>query len=434
MENGPVNTSRHSFSASEPTVRAASGGVGRQVFSLMAQAWQQPTVAATGMFAASGGAFALGNLMLARVLPIEEFGRLALALALFNITILIAPVGIDQAVLRHPIDPGPRLLLFLLGTATIAALVVTAGSVAAGGLRPDEVTALAVAIVAGSIVTQVVAVLRAAQQPFRAITYATMLNWSILLVGASALLLPVRHSTTVLWLLAAANLASAARGCYLLVTRYRVPVERRVAIDWREASSLLGIAAVSTISIQLERLVTPIVLDLRALATFSVLASVAIFPFRLVTAGAGFALTPRLKAATDHDARWALVRTELRIVMPFLVVMSAGIIGAAPWLVHLLTRGLYHTTVPLVAAACTNGFVKVVMAIIRAVLTGCGTAEQLSRLNRLNIAGLLASIAGAAIGGRYGLIGILLGISAGSLLAAAPAFRLARQSLGNRVL
>ncbi|WP_221234875.1 oligosaccharide flippase family protein [Sphingomonas aerophila] len=371
--------------------------------------------------------------MLARVLSIEEFGRLALALALFNITTLIAPVGIDQAVLRHPIDPGPRLLLFLLGTATMAALAVAAGSLTAGGLRLDEATALAVAIIAGSIVMQVAAVLRAAQQPFRSIAYATVLSWSILLVGAGALLVPVRHSSTVLWLLAIVNLASAAMGCHLLLTRHRVPEKHRVAIDWREAVSLLGIAAVSTISIQLERLVTPIVLDLRALATFSVLASVAIFPFRLVTAGAGFALTPRLKAATNHRERWALVRTELRIVIPFLTIMSAGIIVAAPWLVRLLTRGLYDITVPLVVAACINGSVKVVFAIIRAVLTGCGTAKQLSHLNLLNIAGLIASIAGAAIGGRYGLVGILLGVSVGNLLAVMPAFRLARQSLRRSV-
>ena len=98
--------------------------------------------------------------MLARGLPVEGFGRVALALALFNILILLAPIGIDQQLLRRRIDPGLPLLMLLLGSG--AAMSATAGVVAvvSGGLSTSEAVWMAVASIAGCVITTASTALR----------------------------------------------------------------------------------------------------------------------------------------------------------------------------------------------------------------------------------------------------------------------------------
>ncbi|HET6621039.1 MAG TPA: hypothetical protein VFG64_13980, partial [Dongiaceae bacterium] len=82
------------------------------------------SLAASLVFAFSGGAFALGNILLARHLPVAEFGRFGLVMALFLISSQVAPLGIDQLMLRRRIDPSFLLFGQFLGQGALAALVV----------------------------------------------------------------------------------------------------------------------------------------------------------------------------------------------------------------------------------------------------------------------------------------------------------------------
>jgi O-antigen/teichoic acid export membrane protein len=50
---------------------------------------------ASGGFALSGAAFAVGNLLLARTMPTDDFGRFSLGLALFIVFSHMAPFGIN---------------------------------------------------------------------------------------------------------------------------------------------------------------------------------------------------------------------------------------------------------------------------------------------------------------------------------------------------
>lgn len=54
---------------------------------------RSPASVAPAVYGSSGVGIALSNLLLARALPPREFGRLALALALMNLAIPLAPAG-----------------------------------------------------------------------------------------------------------------------------------------------------------------------------------------------------------------------------------------------------------------------------------------------------------------------------------------------------
>jgi hypothetical protein len=181
--------------------------------------------------------------------------------------------------------------------------------------------------------------------------------------------------------------------------------------------------------LQLERLLVPVTLGLEFLALFSVLASVAIFPFRLVTAGAGFSLVPKLRATTSAAVRRRLVRDELIPLTLLLAGATSCVFLLAPVATTMVTAGRYEIGASLLIAACANGTAKVLQVIPRAILTGCGQARDLSNLNWLGWLGLVASLIGAFAGAGWGLEGVVWGVTIGSLTGTLPAAILAHRRL-----
>ena len=83
--------------------------------------WRVPTLRTAAVYSASGVGFAGANLVLARVLPKEEYALFTLVLALVNFGFALATAGIDGIVLRralecasvqsskHSLTPRPKL-------------------------------------------------------------------------------------------------------------------------------------------------------------------------------------------------------------------------------------------------------------------------------------------------------------------------------------
>jgi hypothetical protein len=396
---------------------------------IMRRLMRQPTLRATAVFALSGLAFAVGNLLLARTMPMGAFGHFALAIALFNVFGLLAPLGLDQAMLRHRIDPGPKLLLFLSVSGLLIGGVVGMGFTHFYGLNVFDGWALALVIAAGGVNAALVALARSRQAEAASLLLVTAASWVLLLVGTLSLIIPMKNSLTPLFLFALGNLFAAGYGWWVMGSNHRVPPEERAPIPWGEAFSLLGIAAIGTAVLQLERLAIPLTIGIHALALFSVLASVAIFPFRLLTASAGFALVPKLRAAKSHVEKMHLIRHELIAVSAILVVSTICIVALVPYATSLLTNGQYEIGFGLALAACFNGCGKVMQSFPRALITACGDDRDIARLNRLGWIGLLTSIAGAFAGARLGLTGLLYGITLGSMVGTLPAILMARRKL-----
>jgi O-antigen/teichoic acid export membrane protein len=390
---------------------------------------RQPTLRATAVFALSGLAFALGNLFLARTMPVAAFGQFTLAVALFNIFGLLAPLGVDQAMLRHRIDPGPKLLLFLSLSGLVMGGAVGMGFAHFSGLTEHDGLALAFVIAAGGVTAALAALARSRQAEAAALLLVTAASWVLLLVGTLSLVVPMNSALPPLFLFTLGNLLAAAYGWWVMGSAHRVPPEERAPIPWGEAFSLLGVAAIGTVMLQLERLVIPLTIGIDALALFGVLASIAIFPFRLLTASAGFALVPKLRAAKSRIEKIRLIRHELLAVAILLVVSTIGIVTLVPFATTMLTAGHYEIGFGLALAACFNGCGKVMQSFPRALITACGNDRDIARLNRLGWIGLITSIVGAFVGAKYGLVGLLYGITLGSMVGTLPAILIARRTL-----
>src|SRR4029453_13842428 len=93
-------------------------------------ALRSPALRAAIAVTISGAAFAIGNLLLARALPKEEYGRFALVLAISVIGIVTGPLAANVIVNRQPVNPGPRLLVRTLTTSSIVGigLAIVAGA------------------------------------------------------------------------------------------------------------------------------------------------------------------------------------------------------------------------------------------------------------------------------------------------------------------
>jgi O-antigen/teichoic acid export membrane protein len=381
------------------------------------------------VFGLSGGAFALGNILLARHLPVAEFGKFGLVMALFLITSQVAPLGIDQLMLRRRIDPSFLLFGRFLGQGALVALAVGILAHVFYDLGLTSILLLSVAIGAGNLIWIVAAGYRSHHKQLAALLAQNACNWLLLAISVLILfvpggdaLLPMSLYCGGMALIGVAAWAGYAR-------RFRVPPSEREQITLQAAAPLLGIAVGGVVAVQLERIVIPLLLDVYALALFNVLTSVAIFPFRMVASGAGFALVPRLRAASSVGERKRLVWHEVRMIALALVGATVFVALLAAPVAEWLTAGRYAPGLLLVLAACANGAAKVVQAIPRAVVTACGSERDVTVLNRLVWVGILAGVAGACVGSWTGLAGLLVGSTLGSLIVAIPATRVAQRAL-----
>lgn len=430
MSDEPLtNTGKRNNSVMTSLILLSQKLKGHSPFTLMQKLMKQPTLRTTAVFAISGSAFAIGTLLLARTMQVEEFGNLVLAVALFNVFGLLAPIGLDQVLLRHRVDPGPKLLMRLILTGSALGLLVGFGFMWATDALIADAAAVSLSIISGGVVATLVALSRSYEQEGYALLLATMASWILLAIGLLSLTLPNEKASLYLILFASGNLAAAIWGWLRISNKHRVPIHEQVKIPWNEAFSLLGIAAIGTLAIQFERLIIPATIGIEALALFSVIASVAIFPFRLLTASAGFSLVPKLRATNDARLRRKLVRVEFFSIISLLLASAIVIVAVAPYIIDLLTGGRYQIGINIAIAACLNGSGKVFQALPRAVLTGCGSEKEIARLNRLGAFGLCTTVIGAVIGAQWGLVGLLYGVAIGSMAANLPAMLLARRSL-----
>lgn len=380
-------------------------------------------IRSSAAFGLSGAAFAMGTLLLARSMPVEQFGEFSLLVALYNIFCLLTPAGIDQIAVRHRLSASVRLFGISAAISAGAGILVGFAVYSVGRLGAWDASALALAVAIGGMVVIASGLYRAAGNIGAAVWIFTAANWGLLLIGLTGQFvdMPTTRLPFTLFLLWQAAIAALA---WVALLKSPTPENAVPAthIPWREAPALLGMAAVGTIALQLERVMIPSMMDFAALATFSVLASVAIFPFRVMTAAIEFSLTPRLRAESCGDRRRKVFWRELRTISGALVVASALVFIVSPWLTIWITSDKYQLSVALLAAACINGAVKFFQTVPRAVLTACGSAQDLSFLNAIGWLGLVFSVICGVAGGEYGLAGIIIGVALGTAIGNLPAF------------
>lgn len=380
-------------------------------------------------YGVAGVAFTLGSLLLARHMPVEAFGQFMLVVAAYNICAYLGPLGVDQVLLRRNVDPGLPLLIRVVVTACLVAAGVAAAMMLGYGLPLTVTSLLAGAVLAGSLSTAGSAGLRRHGWRVLSMFGVTISSWALLAAGMASLFFTFGSAVGPAVLLFATSSIAAVIAWTALVRNHRVARAEREAFPNREATWLMLATLSGSLVLHGERMVIPYRIDYAALATFTVLAAVAIFPFRLMRFGASFALVPQLRAAGSRQARQQLLWAELRTMAIVLVVASFAMVFVAPPVAALMTDGRYDLPWLLVLAACFNGGAKLMDGLPRSIITACGTAAEVRTMVWLSWLGVACALAGLWIGGAWGLMGLICGSALGNLIGSLPNALVARRAL-----
>jgi O-antigen/teichoic acid export membrane protein len=196
-----------------------------------------------------------------------------------------------------------------------------------------------------------------------------------------------------------------------------------------EGISLLGITAAALLLMQLERLLAPRLLTLEDLATFAVATTLVGSPLRMLQMGAGYTLLPRLSTAPTPDARRRLVRHEAVAVMLIAGAGALVILLAAPWIARWLLDGKYELGAVLMIAALVSGSVKLGDGFATTMVWALGSPRELALLNWVSWACAVIGIISGWIGARWGLIGLMYGVTFAWICRGAVAATLAANLL-----
>lgn len=392
--------------------------------------WRSPALRTAAIYGSAGVAFAGANLILARVLSYTEYGLFALSLAILNLSIPIAPLGIDGMVNRYFVRPGLPLLRRSLSSSL---LIAAAGLLIAWtgyGLPTVIVLLLPVGVIAGGTNWVAAAYLQSVTR-FR--SSLALLQASNLVLLAAAILTAVtgiQQGWIPFSIVVVGYVLTVVIGWSLLLRMEpepdRLPAD---ALRWSEMLSYVGVAGGVIVLGQLERLLLPGLLGFEALAVFGVLAATVGSVFRILLLGVGYSLLPRLRMAPDANARRRLVGREARAVLALSAVAAVVIWYGTPWIVRILLAGKYVLPASLILAALVSGFVRVGGAFAKTVVTAVGSERQLAHLNYFGWAAVAIAVASGVAGARWGLTGVVYGITAGWMCHTLSAAFLARVHL-----
>jgi len=384
-----------------------------------------PAIKAASAFTLGGAAFALANLLLARSLSMQAYGQFSLVLTITVLGVMLGPLSLDAVVLRH--RPGPRPMLFRssLITGVVVATVAVAIGWAVYSIEAGYLTAVAVAIVAGSV-TRLCASIYQSEQRFKVSLWLIQSQNITLILGAIvASWISVASAQVVFSAYALHWVVAAIVGVLSLRFVAGITTNDSWTIPWRENPPLFGYLVTVQLAAQLDRLIIPKLLDIESLATFGVLAALVIAPFKMFQMGVGYTLVPGLRTADSKSARRRILLHEAGVMALVIAGGAASGLILAPWIAELFLKGKYVLGSTLVSAAVIAASLRVLVMFVSSIVTALGNQNQLAWLNHGSWVALFASVAGGWWGSQWGLPGLIFGFASGSLLRIAVAVLIA---------
>jgi hypothetical protein len=382
-----------------------------------------PTMYSAALFAASGLGFAGANLVLARLLSTSDFALVILAMALLNVSIPLAPAGMDGVVNRHTLDLGPPLLGRVLATSAIVGLITVTLARTIYGLDALSTAILFPSIMAGGTTYLAAAHLRSRHKFVLSIILGQGSTYLFVVAAVAVLALPIRTPEFVLVIIMS-GLLMAAAWLWLRFGRKK-PAGGRRRFPWHDALFYVGAQAAGLLLLSMERLIIPKLLTFDDLATFGVLSAVALAPYRIFQMAVGFTLLPQLRAALNRGARRRLVTHEAVVCALTITLGSLVVWWMAPSIAAWFVGDKYQITPMLLLAAIVAGSVRVAASIPRSAATALCTTDELGRLAGLTWIAVGFASLGAWIGSSWGLAGIMYGVAFGGLVHGLAAARIA---------
>ena len=245
---------------------------------------------------AGGVALMVANLIYAYLLEPEEFGFLSLLQAILSLGVPAAPLGFDTLIMRRELGPADSsiwtaMMAILLGAPLFCAVIAVLYE-----LSFPIVFALTVGCALGAV-SRVFVVIYQAEVKLNTAQAIGQSPTLIFLLGAALLLMLENRGLTsaITWLILRYTFSGMIgfaiyRSFPLSPQALAPPCVLTTAERWRRALTFVAIAASVYVLLQAERLVIPQAMSLADLATFAVAWSIVGSPYKLITAGIGFAL------------------------------------------------------------------------------------------------------------------------------------------------
>lgn len=352
--------------------------------------------------------------VIARSLPVADFGRLVLGFTITQTAASVARLGLDQALLATDADGATRRFgaqVTLIVSALVAATTVIACRVA-GHPLPTFALWLAVALPCAATGQFITGALRARGSLLVAAMADTIVQPAV--ACACALVASVYAPT-------AANFALALAASWAVTLLFALRVDWQGARLGRDAAAaflrtgraMLGVVALHQTSAAAGVLLLGVVVAPAEVARYAVASKIAT-TFLLLHGAITTASTPFMRALVDERAALAryyhsVTRWMMTLSLPLLIVALA----APRLLLALFGRAYADASVtPLVLlslAACT--FLATGPA--GSTLLCTGNARQLLRVTAWGVASLLVFV---ALLSRFGATGAAAGVLAGRLV------------------
>jgi O-antigen/teichoic acid export membrane protein len=273
-------------------------------------------------------------------------------------------------------------------------------------------------------ISQSVAAHFQSQQQFGlSVPFVQASNWLLMLIAVIASVCSMTSATLPSDLIALTGLITAAVGWLMIEKRTAETAPQPVlARLWGEALSLMTINVASSVLLQLERLIIPMVIGIEDLALFGVAASLVGSPFRMLQHAVTFTVVPRLRDASSVVERRRLLRHEFLLCGLVMGPASIVIWLLAPRIAHWLLGGRYDLSTAIIVAMIISGLLKVLSAFGTSVVSALAPDKGLRLLGAASWVCIALAVCLAFAFRPWGLCGVIYAISVGWLVRTAVAF------------
>lgn len=393
--------------------------------------------------AAGRGALAVVLLMLVRQLTAEEFGDLALVLAMVGILVTVADAGFGRLIVRDAARSAREpttVVLELLRVRLAALLVVVAGSAGALAILPTPFSKLVAALALAYLSVEALAfgfenAAVGAERPWRFVV-AQSLAAGLLLAGTVAIAATGTASlTTALAVLAG---ASALKVCAHLVLWYspdKAPAaisRSRVVEMYREALPFLALTLLATVYYRIGVVALHTVQGARETASYA--AALRVVDAVAIIAGVTFsAVSPTLSRAhrDGSSSIWTVWKRSVAKCAAIVFPLAAGGVAAAPILSRWLFGETYEQTAGQDLRLLMPGIaIMVLQAFSAAVVFMADDHRNVLWLTALNVGACV--VVSIGLSAAFGSAGAAAALSAAELLSFTSFAWLIRQRYRDR--
>jgi O-antigen/teichoic acid export membrane protein len=393
-------------------------------------ALRSPALRSAAILAAGGAGFALGNLLLARILPEREYGAVSLLLSLIQVGAALGSLGLPTLVNRHALAATGQLFRCGMWLALLAALVVGTVAVVSYQLPLFIAYVLAATVAAAALGRIAGAVMQSRQRFGTSLLLTQIHNWLLLASVPLVLVTDARSATAVSMFILVCYVITSCAGWRFAVKEHRsASGTLSLRMLWSEGLSAAGFGLAFNVFLQLDRLVIGDVLSLQDVAAYSLVASLAGSPYRMLQVSAGHTLVPRLRAASNRKMALKLLRHEALLMIGLSALAAPVLFWLTPWIISKVAGPTIVIGYMLTAAVIGVGFVRLWEGLAAAVVNALGSPRELLILSVLGWLGIGVAVALASVVSRDGLVAVVFALGAGWCAIAVGATTLAFKAM-----